>query len=187
MKASSKRLIVPFLVIAASAAVALARDHGAPAGTSAEPRTMLESVSIDAQMIAEFRKAWMIAGSGNANIEGLVLVYRSPNGNVISRSQGCTNEHRKFSFKWDPDIIAIVHSHPNKVNPEPYGEDLTLADRFHTPVYTITNRGMYVYDPTIRKVKKLSDGFDWLLPAKLRNTALLARILPPGTPSFAQR
>ena len=59
-------------------------------------------------------------------------------------------------------MIAVVHTHPNGVDPKPAGHDLRLADRFGVPVFTITQRGMYVYDPELKKTSMVQDGLDWL-------------------------
>lgn len=98
--------------------------------------------------------------------EGAVLLYEMADGAISARSQGQTNQRRSFTIVCGPDVIAIVHSHPNKSNAQPEGADLEIADRLGIPVFTITNRGMYVYDPGSKKISKVQDGLNWLDPAK---------------------
>jgi len=56
----------------------------------------------------------------------------------------------------------VVHTHPNSLSPEPAGNDLYIADKYGVPVFTITNRGTFVYDPTKKKTWKVLDGLAWL-------------------------
>jgi len=131
---------------------------------------------IDDQTRAEFQKAWWTVGAGVKSIEAVVLLYRGRNGALIARSQGCTNQRLSFSFAWSPTIIAIVHTHPNSASPEPQGNDLQIADRFQVPIFTITNRGMFVYDPMSKKTRKVLSGLAWLQPSgKPLNSPTLAQ------------
>jgi hypothetical protein len=126
---------------------------------------------IDEAVVGEFKKAWWVAGGGAKEIEGVVLLYRKPDGTVTARSQGRTNQRRRFTITWTSDIIAIVHTHPNGSIAQPERGDLEIADRLGIPVFTITNRGMYVYDPGTRKISKVKDGMDWLDAAKWNKDA----------------
>jgi hypothetical protein len=117
---------------------------------------------IDDVATKEFRKAWHVSRNGSDGFEGLVLVYRTPKGSISARSQGRSDEQKQFSFDWTANIIAVLHTHPNSVDPKPCGHDLLLADRFGVPVFTITQRGMYVYDPATKKISLVQQGLDWL-------------------------
>jgi len=82
---------------------------------------------------------------------------------VSSLAQTKNGSH---GVKTASNIIAVVHTHPNGVDPKPAGDDLRLADRFGVPVFTITQRGMYVYDPDTKKVSLVKAGLEWLESAK---------------------
>jgi len=75
---------------------------------------------------------------------------------------GRTNESYKFTFDWNPSIIAIVHTHPNNCDPKPQEQDVLVARKFGVPILTITRRGMYVYDPGVDLITRVHDGTDWL-------------------------
>jgi len=136
-------------------------------GTGEAPRAD-ESVidfilsSIDDHTRAEFKKAWFAAGGGIKTIESVVLLYRGRNRSLIAYSEGCTNQRLSFSFQWSPTIIGIVHTHPNSASPEPQRNDLEIADKYRVPVFTITNRGMFVYDPVSKRTTKVLGGRAWL-------------------------
>jgi hypothetical protein len=121
---------------------------------------------IDTAAAKVFQEAWHVSRNGSDGFEGLVLVYATTDGAIISRSQGKSAEQKHFTFAWTSNIIAVVHTHPNGVDPKPAGDDLRLADRFGVPVFTITQRGMYVYDPQSRKISMVQAGLDWLESAK---------------------
>jgi hypothetical protein len=122
--------------------------------------------SMDAAAAKEFKKAWRATRSGSDGFEGLVLVYKEKDGSISARSQGKSEEQHRFTFGWTADIIAVVHTHANADKPTPSEADLKVADTFLVPVFTLTRRGMYVYDPETRKISIVKDGLDWLKPSK---------------------
>jgi hypothetical protein len=83
-------------------------------------------------------------------------------GGFSGREMGATNEHKQFTFRWHPATIAIVHTHPNTSDPKPQDEDIAVADKHKVPIFTITNRGMYVYDPATKTRSKVMRDLDWL-------------------------
>lgn len=145
--------------------------HGVSALSQTKSRSYGEKTAfiiskIDAAVAKEFQEAWHVSRNGSDGFEGLVLVYPSTDGSILARSQGKSDEQKHFTFGWTSNIIAVVHTHPNGVDPKPAGHDFQLADRFGVPVFTITQRGMYVYDPTTRKTSMVQDGLDWLQSSK---------------------
>lgn len=130
--------------------------------------------TFDAGVVAAFAKAWTRSRNGTSGVEGVVLVLRMANGNYTGRDMGVTNEHKKFTFRWHPATIAIVHTHPNSSDPKPHDDDLGVADKYHVPIFTITSRGMFVYDPLTRKVSRVLENLDWLDASKFTR-AIAAR------------
>ena len=113
------------------------------------------------KIIEEFSRAWRRAGTGVSPTEAVVLILRMADGSFSAKSQGYTNEYKKFTFPWHPATVAVVHTHPNGSDPKPQHDDMTLADKYKVPVFTITNRGMYVYDPFTKKTHQVQEGLDW--------------------------
>ena len=122
--------------------------------------------TFDRETIDAFGLAWSRAGAGVGSTEGAVLILRKPNGGYSAKAMRFSNEFKALTFRWHPSTIAIIHTHPNKSSARPEGEDLNIADRYGVPIFTITNRGMYVYDPATRRTSKVIDGLDWLDPSK---------------------
>jgi hypothetical protein len=118
--------------------------------------------TIDGRMVDAFGTAWRRSGNGSLPLEGLVLILRMADGSYSGREMGSTNEHKQFTFRWHPAIVAIVHTHPNTSDPKPQCEDIAVANTHHVPIFTITSRGMYVYDPGTKKVSKVMSNLDWL-------------------------
>jgi hypothetical protein len=126
--------------------------------------------TVDPNMVEEFRQAWIRARAGTASSESVVLILRMVNHGYSARSMGFSNEYKQFTFPWHPATIAIVHTHPNESSARPLGPDLDVADKYGVPIFTITSRGMYVYDPTTKQISKVKDGLDWLDPSKWSGT-----------------
>ena len=166
------------ILLSATMAIAFASSAGEALGQektkSCKATTASVVARINEAVVEEFRKAWRVSRVGIGEIEGAVLLYQMADGSISARSQGQTNQRRKFTMVCDPDVIAIVHTHPNKSSAEPEGGDLEIADRLRIPVFTITNRGMYVYDPGSRKMSKVQDGLNWLDPTRWLRGEVLA-------------
>jgi hypothetical protein len=87
---------------------------------------------------------------------------------MLAISKGLSGHSREFTFSWTASIIAVVHTHRNSDDPGPSKADRRLADRFRIPVFTMTSRGMYVYDPLTKKIVEVHQGLDWLKSSKWR-------------------
>lgn len=116
----------------------------------------------DDGVIDKFHEAWQSTGNGTTSNESVVLILRMADGTYSARSQGVTNEYKSFTFRWHPATVAVVHTHPNKSNPKPLQADIEVADKLGVLMFTITSRGMYLYDPSTKRTTKIRDGLDWL-------------------------
>ncbi len=114
------------------------------------------------EVVKEFGKIWRQSGNGAGQTEGVVLILRMVDGTYTARSQGTTNEFKRFTFKWHPAAIALVHTHPNTSDPRPQPDDIRVAIKYGIPVFTVTSRGMWVYDPSTRRTSMVVGGVDWL-------------------------
>ena len=121
---------------------------------------------VDEDVVNQFRKAWSDSRLGNNRPEAVVLIYRLADGRYRGEFQGVTNEYGQSTFKWDRSAVAIVHSHPQCFSPEPTAQDQRVAEKLGVPIFTITAKGMYVYDPATRKISLVHEYLDWLDPSK---------------------
>ncbi|MFL6215327.1 MAG: hypothetical protein ACJ74J_15695 [Blastocatellia bacterium] len=112
-------------------------------------------------IIGKFREAWQRAGNGTSPRESVVLILRMNDGSYSARLPNPTNEYKSFTFAWNPATIAIVHTHPTSSPPRPEDGDIITANKCNVPVFTITSRGMFVYDPATRKITQVLDGLQW--------------------------
>jgi hypothetical protein len=148
-------------------AVATSRAHS---GTITRADYAISKV--DSGIVKAFEKAWRRSAAGTSSLEGVVLILRMADGSFSGREMGWTNEYRSFTFPWHPAAIAIVHTHPNASDPQPCGADLVAADKYRVPIFTITSRGMFVYDPGTRKITKVMNNLDWLDQSRWSNAVL---------------
>ena len=130
-----------------------------PASRVAANNALIEA---DKRLIKEFDLAWRLSGLGSTGRESVILIFRMFDGTFIGRSQGYSNQYKKFTFRLSPNSVAIVHTHPSVCDPRPSPIDRRVADNYNVPIFTITLHGMYVYDPATKETDKVLDGLDWL-------------------------
>jgi hypothetical protein len=155
-------------------------EVGEPDTSRVSPEHVLKTADFaisrfDESVVGEFTKAWRRSLNGTSSVEAVVLILKMRDGTYKGRELGATNENKRFTFRWHPGAIAVVHTHPNSADPKPTDEDLHVADHYGVPVFTITNRGMYVYDPISKKIRRVLEGLDWLNASKFSNATLAAR------------
>ena len=119
---------------------------------------------LDERITNEFRRAWRSTSNGAKDVEAVVLILHGPEGTYEAQFLKGSNEFKSFTFSWNPSTLAIVHTHPNECGAKPTQNDMKISDQLNVPICTISSRGMYVYDPSTKKVLKLRDGLDWLKP-----------------------
>ena len=122
--------------------------------------------SIDTEATKQFERAWYFSNNGTNGREGLVLIHQEDDDRYRVESMGFTGEFRKVTFRWHYSIVAIVHTHPNEVDPRPSEHDRRVAEQYDVPMFTITGHGMYAYDPGTKKTVQVLAGLDWLSPSK---------------------
>jgi len=130
---------------------------------------------MDNRVVREFAIAWQSSGGGITGREGVVLIFRMADGGYRGVSQGASYEYHRFSFGWRPNAVAIVHTHPNNCDPKPSPHDEQVAEKYHVPIFTITLRGMYVYNPATRITSKVLNDLDWLKLSKWRETDVMLK------------
>ena len=137
-------------------------------------KSIIDSIltKIDVRVVQEMERAWRAAGAGMGAEESVLLIFRMVDESIQARHQGRTNERRAFIFEWHPSAIAIVHTHPNSVDPRPSRTDQRVADRYGVPIFTLTLRGMYLYDPHAKRVTLIHDRLDWLEPSRWKAKGL---------------
>ena len=140
----------------------------------ADKQSHFQLSDIDETVIKEMNGAWQQCLLGNKDTEAVVLVLRQPNGSIKVMSAGGSNQSYQFTFKWNPAIIAVIHTHPNNRAPEPQPQDIQVARKFDVPMFTITRRGMYMYDPVTDRISKVKSGIDWLDSSSWRRGSNLA-------------
>ncbi|MCP5115231.1 MAG: hypothetical protein GY953_30735 [bacterium] len=156
-------------VLTAGAALAAAPYNGRPS------RESFNIWKLDRGAVQTFRQAWETAGLGNRDLEALVLVMEDPTGGHEASYRGASRLYRAARFTWDPRTVAIFHTHPNRSTEKPSTRDRALADRMRVPIFTLTNRGLWGYDPATRKTSLVMDGIRWLYPKNWEKARLVER------------
>jgi hypothetical protein len=162
MNTGFKALIIPVFFLSIGVVVANTTASTAAVRDPRETQDGFDFSKIDEGVTREFLKAWNYSHNGIDNIEAVVLIYRKIDGSYFANALGRTNETEKFRFKWDPAAIAIAHTHPTSIDPKPSRGDMELSDRLHIPIFTMTQSGMYMYSPSVKRTIKIKEGLDWL-------------------------
>jgi len=109
--------------------------------------------------------AWRLSRCGLLKTERMILVVavtNDPQGGVEARLLQATFEEHRFTFAWQPGTVAILHTHPNDTLPQPSDIDIRVADQFRVPIFTITSKGLFVYDPYFQQTVQLERGTGWM-------------------------
>ncbi len=165
--------LVCFIVILITVDASLAKENRE--AEPAKPLKTLDLSKFDKPVIKQFENAWHVAKCGTSHSEGVVLIYRMFDGGYRADFLGASNEYKQFTFNINSAVIAIVHTHPNTSPARPSPDDMAVADKYRVLIFTITLRGMFVYDPFTKKTRAVMDGIDWLDPAKW-NEALAVKM-----------
>jgi len=134
----------------------------------------------DRGIVKAFREAWQRAAIGTLAIEAVVLILRNADGSCKATLPQPTNENRRLTFHWQPGTIAVVHTHPNSNSPRPSPADIEIAERFHVPMFTLTIKGMFLYDPATKVISMVQPGIDWMDEAKWTRYAPVMAAQPAG-------
>jgi len=118
----------------------------------------------DATVIAKFQESWDSVSRGMLPFERVILILKATGGQYQARLQKATYEYKSSTFAWHPATVAVIHTHPNNSPAAPQPPDIAIADKYQVPMFTITSRGMYVYDPKTQKTTRVMNGLDWLDP-----------------------
>ena len=118
------------------------------------------------------KKAWAQSSNGNSGVEAGFRIDSTSDGYQIVPN-GFTNEQGRQTLTIDPNSTwAIFHVHPNNSGPQPstpetsvnHQGDTTLANKYSDYVYVMSSRGLWVYDPYMKKSFQLQSGLDWTKP-----------------------
>ena len=113
-------------------------------------------------LVAELRRAWRLAERGDSNRETAVLIVRTPDGAYASELKQDPSGYQTVTFQVRPGVVAIFHTHPNRSPAQPSPQDIHNSDRLQVPNFTLTSRGMWLYDPAARKTTLVMPFLSWL-------------------------
>jgi hypothetical protein len=133
---------------------------------SGKARARFDPAKIGKPVVKRLAKAWHDAALGTTTVEAALSIHENFDGSYGAINHKPINGYRQITFHWNPETIALVHTHPTDADPKPSGHDRHLANRLGVPIMTITLHGMYMYDPQTKRVTKIMNGLDWLNPDK---------------------
>jgi predicted transcriptional regulator YdeE len=91
-------------------------------------------------------RAFELSGSGTMNVEvGFGVIQNNDGG--FETTAVTRGESGMWRATLPASTVAIFHTHRNAVSPRPSEQDTQEADRLQRPIYVISNRGLWVYEP----------------------------------------
>lgn len=145
------RRVFCLTVILTSAAVLVCHAQTRRSGSRCLSLSIVEhrqsgSLLSSAAVWKAITRAFELSGSGTMNVEVGFGVIQNNDGSFET-----TAVTRGESGMWRATLpastVAIFHTHRNAVSPRPSEQDTQEADRLQTPIYVISNRGLWVYEP----------------------------------------
>jgi JAB domain-containing protein similar to deubiquitination enzymes len=117
---------------------------GGPVGSHASRSHLLEST-----LRPPAYRLWEEAGFGGQAVERAAWVLAVGPDHLVWRTW--PDEHGYLRAHWTgavpEDAVAIVHTHPAKVDPKPSPQDIETARRLGLPVYTVSRVGIWKAEP----------------------------------------
>jgi hypothetical protein len=115
----------------------------------------------DPRVLEAAADSWRDAGFGFLEEEAGFCAIRKalPEGGCTIEIERLptTGERRQISFTLNPYCVGIFHTHPHSTDPKPSTGDRKVADRVKRLMFTISQKGIYRYDPfqkTLEHVRK---------------------------------
>jgi hypothetical protein len=154
---------------------------------STPPPTLPKPIYCQPDIIEAMKRAWARTGNGTLGNEAGFVVNGTPsNYTIVDTKSGNTQGYEKttISLPSNPSgaTLALFHVHPNNSGPYPSTPnnnrlnngkgDTGVADQYGIPFYIISNRGLALYDPTMKNdpktkgVTMLRQNLDWTKACK---------------------
>lgn len=139
---------------------------------AAAPTNALDTPKIDPMSIPvhdhpdvvnAMRDAWTKRMNGEDRSESTIVVHgRKPDGTPIMRFPKDTGDYAKETFDIAPGDKAIIHTHPNRMDPQPSPADRQIADKYGLDMYTVSKAGLYRYSKGMKQAERIYDSPDFL-------------------------
>jgi hypothetical protein len=115
------------------------------------------------QIMTQFYEIWNESNFGREpnREERAVWIKQNDDGKYEFVKWGMAIERQEITWHGviPEKIVAIAHTHPQKVDPRPSKEDGLVAERLKVPVYTISRKG--IWKVTTQKTIVQEAGLKW--------------------------
>jgi hypothetical protein len=114
-------------------------------------------------VIHAMKTAWGQSQNGKSGVEAGFRVDGSPTTYTVVPTP-FTNQQMAQKMTITDSTFAIFHVHPDKGDPRPSDNDKNIGNAHGIEMFTITSRGLFLYDPADNATMRLRDGLDWMKP-----------------------
>lgn len=133
-----------------------------------KPRQKMD-VFCQPDVIEAMKKAWGQSSAGRSGVEAGFRLDGKSDTEFNVHPTPFTNQVMQQSMQITGLTFAIFHVHPNGSQPEPSPGDRSIGGSKNSEsggimMYTMSQQGLYVYNPETKETSKVRDGLDWTKP-----------------------
>lgn len=142
--------------------VGLVLAWAAVAGADTDSPVKRSAVSNEQTLSEQLRRAWLAVERGHASREAAVLIVAGEQGGWRAVPVLDQAGFQSIRLEIPPRTVAILHTHPNSTSGEPSPADRRNSDLLGIPNFTLTDRGVWRYDPRTRRSERVMYKLSWL-------------------------
>jgi hypothetical protein len=135
---------------------------GAVAADVARANTDGPVKDTDDLLAEHLRRAWMAVERGHSNREAALLIVPDGAGGWRAVPVFDAESYQTIRLEVPPGTLAILHTHPNHLGGEPSIADRRNSELLGIPNFTLTDRGVWRYDPRTRRTERVMYMLSWL-------------------------
>jgi hypothetical protein len=110
-------------------------------------------------VVSAMDKIWQESDNGRSGKETAFTVI----GDRVEMAE-YSNVENQADIKIHENTTALFHVHPHGTDPKPSVKDQKIAEKYGIEIYTVSDQGLFKYDPESHITLQFKLGTDWTKP-----------------------